>query len=231
MQKIIAITGPTGVGKTALSVNLAAKSFNRNAAIINMDNVACFKELNIGSAKPTLIQQKGIPHYLLNSFSLENIRCTEVSTVTNMAKEACNEITQSNKIPILCGGSVFYLTSFLYGVNTGPKNDVLRDKIYNELVALNDWNLAYVYCLQNHNCSKLTFCNTFSQYALYSIARLAKKDPQRADKLNRDNKNDYRRLARALLIVEETGAKIQPIQQTPLFDYRGVVLYADKKLL
>ena len=63
MQDIIVIVGPTGVGKTKLSIELAKKL---DAEIINGDSVSIYKELDIGSAKPTLEERDGIPHHLID---------------------------------------------------------------------------------------------------------------------------------------------------------------------
>ena len=62
MQDIIVIVGPTGVGKTKLSIELAKKL---DAEIINGDSVAIYKNLDIGSAKPTIEEREGIPHHLI----------------------------------------------------------------------------------------------------------------------------------------------------------------------
>ena len=68
MEDIIVIVGPTGVGKTKLSIELAKKL---DAEIINGDSVAIYKECNIGSAKPTIEERENIPHHLLDIKTVE----------------------------------------------------------------------------------------------------------------------------------------------------------------
>ena len=109
MLKIIGIVGPTGVGKTKISISLA-KSIN--GEIINADSVQVYKELNIGSAKITEEEKEGIKHYL---FDLKGI--DEEYTIYDYqkdAREAIKIIEGENKTPIFVGGSGLYLRAALY---------------------------------------------------------------------------------------------------------------------
>ncbi len=109
MKPIIVIVGPTGVGKTKLSIELAKKL---NAEIINGDSVAIYKKLNIGSAKPTPEEQQEVPHHLID------IRLPEeeysVYEYQQDARNKIKEITEREKRVIIVGGTGLYIKAALY---------------------------------------------------------------------------------------------------------------------
>ncbi len=107
-QKIIAITGPSSSGKTALSVSLAKEL---NGEIISVDSRQIYKGLDIGSAKPTMEERDGIPHYMMDI-----IEVTESFTVADFcdgAKELIADIISRSKVPILAGGTGLYFRTLL----------------------------------------------------------------------------------------------------------------------
>ena len=109
MKDIIVIVGPTGVGKTKLSIELAKKL---DAEIINGDSVSIYQELNIGSAKPTLEEREGIPHHLIDRKKVD-----EDYTVFDYQKEVrktIEDITSRGKRVILVGGTGLYIKAALY---------------------------------------------------------------------------------------------------------------------
>ena len=109
MKEIIVIVGPTGVGKTKLSIELAKKL---DAEIINGDSVSIYKELNIGSAKPTLEERENIPHHLLD---IRNIK--EEYTVFEYQRDVrrlIEEIHSRGKRVIIVGGTGLYIKAALY---------------------------------------------------------------------------------------------------------------------
>ena len=108
-MEIIVIVGPTGVGKTKVSIELAKAL---NAEIINGDSVSIYKELNIGSAKPSIEEQSGIPHHLIDIKEV-----TEDYNVYEYQKDArkiIEEIRRKGKNIILVGGTGLYIKSVLY---------------------------------------------------------------------------------------------------------------------
>ena len=109
MKKIIVITGPTGVGKTKLSVLLAKKI---NGEIINADSMQVYKGLDIGTAKIKEAEKENIPHHL---FDICNVM--DNYTIFNYQKDArekINEIIIRNNTPIFVGGSGLYIKAALY---------------------------------------------------------------------------------------------------------------------
>ena len=109
-EKVIAITGPTASGKTKIAIELAKKL---GTEIISGDSMLVYRGLDIGTAKPTLAEMEGIPHHLIDI-----IEPTENFTVVDFLRLAKSEITrlnQAGKIPIIAGGTGFYLKSLLEG--------------------------------------------------------------------------------------------------------------------
>ena len=101
MKEIIVIVGPTGVGKTKLSIELAKKI---NGEIINADSVSIYKHLNIGSAKPTEQEQKEAKHHLIDIKELDQID----------ARKKIDEISSKEKRVIIVGGTGLYIKAALY---------------------------------------------------------------------------------------------------------------------
>ena len=137
MKKIIVITGPTGVGKTKLSVSLAKKL---DAEIINADSMQIYKDLNIGTAKITEEEKESIPHHL---FDIKNIN--EDYSIYDYQMDARNkieEITSRDKQVIFVGGTGLYIKSALYDYKLNKENindnydNLSCEELYNELIKL-----------------------------------------------------------------------------------------------
>ena len=109
MKDIIVIVGPTGIGKTKLSIELAKKL---DAEIINGDSVSIYKNLNIGSAKPTLEEREGIPHHLIDIREIEDDYT--VFDYQRDVRQKIDEITLRNKQVIIVGGTGLYIKAGLY---------------------------------------------------------------------------------------------------------------------
>ena len=128
MQPIIVIIGPTGVGKTKLSIELAQKL---NAEIINGDSVAVYKRLNIGSAKPTLEEQQAVPHHLIDIKSPEEEY--SVYDYQQDVRKKIAEITGRGKRVIIVGGTGLYIKAALYNyVFTKGTTNNNYDELTNE---------------------------------------------------------------------------------------------------
>ena len=130
-MKIIVIVGPTAVGKTKLSIELAKKY---NGEVINADSTQIYKELNIATAKVTKEEMENIKHHLLDIKELE-----EPYTVYDFKKDAqklIEKIKNDGKTPIIVGGTGLYITSLLYDYQFEEEKSVKVDPDYNLLLKL-----------------------------------------------------------------------------------------------
>ena len=128
--RVVAVGGPTASGKTTLSVALA-KAFD--GEIINADSMQIYKNLDVGTAKPSVEERQGIPHYLLDF--LEPEMPYSVADFTALAGALEREISSRGHLPILVGGTGLYVQSFLYGVRFAAEKtpDGLREQLAAEL--------------------------------------------------------------------------------------------------
>lgn len=139
MKNIIVITGPTGVGKTKMSIELAKRI---DAEIINADSMQVYKDLNIGTAKITEKEKEGIPHHLFDI-----VEPTNMYTVYDYQKDArdiINDVLSRGKKVIIVGGTGLYIKALLYDYKF-IKEDKTYDfsKMSNEeiLDKINSYNL------------------------------------------------------------------------------------------
>ncbi len=139
MKNIIVITGPTGVGKTKMSIELAKRI---DAEIINADSMQVYKDLNIGTAKITEKEKEGIPHHLFDI-----VEPTNMYTVYDYQKDArdiINDVLSRGKKVIIVGGTGLYIKALLYDYKF-VKEDKTYDfsKMSNEeiLDKINSYNL------------------------------------------------------------------------------------------
>ena len=199
-NKIIIICGATGSGKSSLAISLAKKL---NTEIISADSLAIYRELDIGTAKPTKEEQLEVKHHLIDVVSpFENF---SVSDFEEMALPIINNLLKDGKTPIICGGTGFYINSILYKLSYGgtPENLDVRNKFF-----------------------KLAS----TKGADYVYNELKKVDEETAVKLH---KNDLVRVVRALEIYYGTGKKKseQNDKLTPRYDYTAVTIDHDRETL
>lgn len=109
MEKVIVVAGPTGVGKTKFSIMLAKAI---DGEVINGDAYQVYKQLNIGTAKIKAEEMEGVAHHLFSILDF-NQECS-VADYQKLAREKISEINGRNKIPIIVGGSGYYLKTILY---------------------------------------------------------------------------------------------------------------------
>lgn len=174
-KPLIILTGPTAVGKTALSVKLAKAI---NGSIISADSMQVYRGMDIGSAKVTKEEMGGIKHYLIDV--LEPDEEFHVVRFQQMAKEAMAEIYQEGKIPILTGGTGFYIQSVLYDIDFTSQQE---DTAYRERLE--------------------QLAKEQGNEVLHGM--LQEVDPVSAEKIHANN---VKRVIRALEFYEKTGTPI-----------------------
>lgn len=172
---LLIVAGPTAAGKSASAAELALRM---NGAVISADSMQVYRGMDIGSAKVTAEEMRGVPHYLID--------CADPSESWNVvrfqqeARQAAQEIARSGKLPILCGGTGFYIQALLYDIDFTQmdENTPLRER------------LAAIASEQGPE-------------ALHAI--LAGKDPASAAAIH---PNNVKRVIRALEFIEESGNSI-----------------------
>ena len=174
-KPLIVLTGPTAVGKTSLSIALARAV---EGEIISADSMQVYKHMDIGSAKIKKEEMEGIPHYLIDV--LEPDEEFHVVRFQEMAKEAMKEIYSKGKIPILTGGTGFYIQAVVKDIDFSQ--DTEKSSVRERLE-----NLAQ------------------EKGGEYLHELLAQRDPESAEKIH---PNNIKRVIRALEYYELTGEKI-----------------------
>ncbi len=112
------LTGPTGSGKSAVALDLAA---TLNAEIVAMDSMTLYRGLDIGTAKPTADERATVPHHLIDV--LDPWESGSVAWWLDRAAEACRQIRERGKRPLFVGGTPFYLKALLHGLFDAPPVD------------------------------------------------------------------------------------------------------------
>ncbi|MEO6827978.1 MAG: tRNA (adenosine(37)-N6)-dimethylallyltransferase MiaA [Microbacteriaceae bacterium] len=172
---LIAIIGPTGTGKSALSLEVAQRlgAAGRPAEILNADAMQLYRGMDIGTAKLPVAERRGIPHHLLDV--LEVSQESTVAAYQVLARRAITEIVARGAVPILVGGSGLYVSAVLFGFTFPGTDRVVRGGLEAELAA--------------HGVEPL-------------YLRLQSRDPVAAAAIDRRN---ARRVVRALEVIELTG--------------------------
>jgi tRNA dimethylallyltransferase len=171
MAPIYFIAGPTACGKTLAAVRLAQRI---GGEVVSADSMQVYKHMDIGTAKPTEAEMEGVPHHLVDildpSFEFS------AAVFAEMANEAIKGIRGRNKVPIVCGGTGFYLDALLRGAEFGAGEDKEKRASY--------WNMVR------------------SMGSVYVHGLLAKVDPESAEAIH---PNNAKRVIRALEYHDQTG--------------------------
>ena len=202
-QKVIVICGPTASGKTALSIELAKKI---NGEIVSADSMQIYKEMDIGSAKPTKEEMQGIKHYLIDFVNPD--KRYSVANYKKDAKEKIKEILDKNKIPIIVGGTGLYIDSLIYEIDYSLVNldEEYRKKL--EKIAKEE-GLEKLY---NKACE---------------IDKVA---------MEKISPNDQKRIIRVLEIYHDTGKtktqqEIESRKKEVEYDYHVFAITMDREVL
>ena len=198
--ELIIICGATASGKSQLALDVAKKL---NTSIVYADSLAIYKDLDIGTAKPTKQEMQEVKHYLVDFVSPKSE--FSVSDYEQHALKAVNEILSQNKPAVICGGTGFYINSILYKLSYGntAKNEEVRQKY-------------------------LKMASELGVDAVYN--ELKKVDSETASKLH---KNDVTRVVRALEIFYATGTKKSLLNDDlkPRFSYVAVSIDMPRNVL
>ncbi|MCI5606250.1 MAG: tRNA (adenosine(37)-N6)-dimethylallyltransferase MiaA, partial [Spirochaetia bacterium] len=204
---VIVIFAPTASGKTALTGDLFSPSgshFVLNAEVISADSMQVYKYMDIGTAKADPEFCEKIPHHLINLVT-PDVQFT-VADFLKMADEKCEEIYTRGKLPVVVGGTGFYIRSFLFGLPETPESD---ENLRNQLKSRIE-----------------TEGNEILYKELHSV------DPESASKIH---VNDAYRIVRALEVFYTTGKKrsdfIVEKNLRDKFDFLFIVLQPPRELL
>lgn len=202
-KPLVILTGPTAVGKTALSIKLASEI---GGEIISADSMQVYRQMDIGSAKIKPEEMDGIPHHLIDI--LEPEEEFNVCLFEKLALEAIEQIYERGHIPVVVGGTGFYIQALLYQIDfTEEETDTaFRDKL---------WQLGEE--KGNHYLHEL----------------LRKVDPESAEEIHENNR---KRVIRALEFYENSGKPIsthnkEQRQKTSAYNSCYFVLTDDRKKL
>jgi len=122
---LVALLGPTGSGKTALSLAVAARF---GGEIVNCDSVAVYCDMELGTAKPSREERRQVPHHLIDILPPDHF-CT-AGDYSRLAREAIGAITARHHLPIVTGGTGLYLRALLDGLFQGPqRSEDLRERL------------------------------------------------------------------------------------------------------
>lgn len=203
MKNLVILTGPTAVGKTALSINLAKAI---NGEIISADSMQVYKKMDIGTAKVTPEEMDGVKHYLIDA--IEPTEDFHVVRFQKMVLEAMDEIYSKGKIPIICGGTGFYIQAILYDIQFTEQE---IDESYRK--SLED------------------YADEFGNEALHT--RLNEVDTESASTIPAANR---KRVIRAIEYFHQTGEKFsvhneREKQRTSPYNFAYFVLNDDRGLL
>lgn len=126
LNYVIVIAGPTAVGKTALSLQIAQRF---NTAVISADSRQCFRELNIGVAKPEPEELALVPHYFINSHSIQED--VNAAVFEQYALNAAASVFTQNNVVVMCGGTGLYVKAFCEGLDNIPD---VPDSVHRQVI-------------------------------------------------------------------------------------------------
>ncbi len=179
MDKLVILTGPTAVGKTKISIELAKAL---NGEIISADSMQVYKDMNIGTDKIKPEAMQGVRHHLIDF--LDPKEDFNVFEFKRLAKEAIEDITSRGKLPIIVGGTGFYIQSVLYDIDFSDDYD---DGVLSEY---------------RDSLTKLSE-EPGGIHKLHEM--LSEVDPEYALEVH---ENNVKRVIRALCFYKETGQKL-----------------------
>ena len=205
-KPLLILTGPTAVGKTALSIQLAKAI---GGEIVSADSMQVYRHMDIGSAKVTEEEMEGIPHYLIDVLDPQDD--FNVATFQALARQAIDEIYSHKNIPIITGGTGFYIQALLYDIDfkENDEKNPIRKELEQLAKELGDKAPGVLH------------------------EKLSRIDPEAARQIHANN---IKRVIRAIEYFEQTGEKIsehneEMHQKESPYNFLYYVLTRDRKTL
>ena len=193
-KKLVIIAGPTAVGKTDISIAIAKKI---NGEIISADSMQVYKNMNIGTAKIKKEEMQGITHYLIDILDAKDE--FNITIFQELAKKAIDEIYAKGKIPILVGGTGFYIQALLYDIEFEDENEeekiVLRRELeleYEEKGADFMYNKLLVYDKEAANSIHKNNKKRLIRAIEYAILNNKKISSHNIEQRSKESKYEYR---------------------------------------
>jgi len=129
---VLVIFGPTASGKTGILLQLFNSQSNSKAEVISADSMQVYRGMNIGTAKPSAEEREKLPHHLIDI--RDPAEQFNAGDFVRLADEACAEIASRGKLPVVSGGTGFYLKNFILGLSEAPPGDKsIREQLKREL--------------------------------------------------------------------------------------------------
>ncbi len=202
-KNLVILTGPTAVGKTKLSIELAKRI---GGEIISADSMQVYKYMDIGSAKIMPNEMEGVPHHLIDV--LEPTEDFDVYRFQQMAKEKMKEIYERGHIPVIVGGTGFYIQALLYDIDFAQSEEDTKLRSELEKIA--------------------------AQEGAHKVHEMLREvDPQAAEEIH---ENNVKRVIRAIEYFRQTGEKIsehnkEQREKASPYNFCYFVLNDDRKKL
>ncbi len=200
MKRLLVIGGPTACGKTALSIALAK---HLNTVILSADSRQFYKEMSIGTAKPSIQEQDGVPHFFVDSHSIH-----EAITAADYAEQAMEVLEQQFQkydTIILTGGSGMFIDALCTGLDNIPHSTQIRDKITEQ------WKVEGLTCI---------------------LEKLKAADPEYYDQVDRQNPVRIIRALEAIEITGQAFSSLRKAEKNIReFDVHCVIIEHEREIL
>jgi tRNA dimethylallyltransferase len=203
LKKVIVLGGPTATGKTDLAIELALLV---NGEVVSADSAQVYRYMDIGTAKPTPEERRGVPHHMIDIVYPDEE--FSVAQFKNLAEDSIRDILSRGKVPVVAGGTGLYISSLVYNIQ------------FSDTIC--DWEFR-----ERMNALAIKYGPG------YLHDRLKEVDPVSAQRIH---PNNVKRVIRALEVFETTGRPISEHQaesrtKPPEFDYLLFGLTMDRQML
>lgn len=235
-QPLVIIAGPTAVGKTDLSIQLAKKI---GGSIISADSMQVYRHMDIGSAKVKPEEMQGIPHYLIDEFMPDEE--FNIVIFQKLAKKYIQEIIAKGRIPIIAGGTGFYIQSVLYDIDFSNEENSSKIRKELEMIAslqgtqvlhqkLRQVDPVSADSIHPNNIKRVIRAIEFYQQNGYPISEHNETERQKTSPynfayfvLNDDRTRLYKRIEKRIDLMMERGLLAEVIKLKEMGYHKGMV--------